>query len=83
MKFSKKFISLFFISLASACTYKYDVDNPVINDVIKSQNYEGEIEDLIVYALVTIFLFFVVGYIGNKKKKEGTIIKREIRIKKI
>ena len=42
----------------------------VINDVIKSQNYEGEIEDLIVYALVTIFLFFVVGYIGNKKNKK-------------
>ena len=41
-----------------------------INDVIKSQNYEGEIEDLIVYALVTIFLFFVVGYIGNKKNKK-------------
>ena len=41
MKFSKKFISLFFISLASACTYKYEGDNPVINDVIKSQNYEG------------------------------------------
>ena len=36
-----------------------------INDVIKSQNYEGEIEDLIVYALVTIFLFFVIGYIGT------------------
>ena len=47
-----------------------DRDNPVINDVIKSQNYEGEIEDLIVYALVTIFLFFVVGYIGNKKNKK-------------
>ena len=40
MKFSKKFISLFFISLAFACTYKYDGDNPVINDVIKSQNYD-------------------------------------------
>tara|TARA_B100000530_G_scaffold330562_1_gene274087 strand:+ start:614 stop:826 length:213 start_codon:yes stop_codon:yes gene_type:complete len=70
MKFSKKFISLFFISLASACTYKYEGDNPVINDVIKSQNYEGEIEDLIVYALLTIFLFFIIGYLGNKKKKK-------------
>ena len=48
MKFSKKFISLFLISLAFACNYKYDGDNPVINHVIKSQNYEGEIEDLIV-----------------------------------
>ena len=56
MKFSKKFISLFFISLAFACTYKYDGDNPVINDVIKSQNYEGEIEDLIVYALSLIHI---------------------------
>ena len=26
MKFSKKFISLFFISLAFACTYKYEGD---------------------------------------------------------
>ena len=67
---SNHFLSLFFISLAFACTYKYEGDNPVINDVIKSQNYEGEIEDLIVYALVTIFLFFVVGYLGNKKNKK-------------
>lgn len=70
MKFSKKFISLFLISLAFACNYNYEGDNPIINDVIKSQNYEGEIEDLIVYALVTIFLFFVIGYIGNKKNKK-------------
>ena len=33
MKFSKKFISLFLISLSFACNYKYDGDNPVINDV--------------------------------------------------
>ena len=71
MKFVKKLILLLlFISISLACNYTYEGDNPVINDVIKSQNYEGEIEDLIVYALVTIFLFFVVGYIGNKKKKK-------------
>ena len=71
MKFVKKLILLLlFISISSACNYSYEGDNSVINDVIKSQNYEGEIEDLIVYALVTIFLFFVVGYIGNKKKKK-------------
>ena len=70
MKFSKKLVSLFFMLSVFACSYKYDGDNPVINDVIKSQNYEGEIEDLIVYALVTIFLFFVVGYLGNKKNKK-------------
>ena len=70
MKFIKKLILLLFISISLACNYTYEGDNPVINDVIKSQNYQGEIEDLIVYALLTIFLFFVVGYIGNKKKKK-------------
>ena len=70
MKFIKKLILLLFIPISLACNYTYEGDNPVINDVIKSQNYEGEIGDLIVYALLTIFLFFVVGYIGNKKKKK-------------
>ena len=70
MKFVKKLILLLFISISLACNFSYEGDNPVINDVIQSQNYEGEIEDLIVYALLTIFLFFVVGYIGNKKKKK-------------
>ena len=70
MKFIKKLILLLFIPISLACNYTYEGDNTVINDVIKSQNYEGEIEDLIVYALVTIFLFFVVGYIGNKKNKK-------------
>ena len=70
MKFIKKLILLLFISISLACNYTYEGDNPVINDVIKSQNYEGEIEDLIVYALLTIFLFFIIGYLGNKKKKK-------------
>ena len=70
MKFSKKFISLFYISLASSCTYKYDGDNAIINDILESQNYQGEISDLIGYALLTIFLFFIIGYLGNKKNKE-------------
>ena len=70
MKFSKKFISLFFVLLCFACGYKYDRDNAVINDIIESQNYSGEINNLIFYALLTIFLFFVIGYLGNKKKKK-------------
>jgi len=70
MKFSKKFISLFLISLAFACSSKYDGDNVLINHILKSQNYQGEIFDLIGYALLTIFLFFVIGYLGNKKKKK-------------
>ena len=70
MKFSKKFISLFYISLASSCTYKYDGDNAIINDILESQNYQGEISDLIGYALLTIFLFFIIGYLGNKKNKK-------------
>ncbi len=68
MKFSKKFMTLFFISLAFACSYKYDGDNDIINDIIDSQNYQGEISDLVGYALLTIFLFFIIGYFGNKKK---------------
>ena len=70
MKFSKKFMSLFFISLASSCNYKYDGDNAIINDILESQKYQGEISDLIGYALLTIFLFFIIGYLGNKKKKK-------------
>ena len=70
MKFSKKFISLFYISLASSCTYKYDGDNAIINDILESQNYQGEISDLIGYALLTIFLFFIIGYLGKKKNKK-------------
>jgi len=70
MKFSKKFISLFFILPSFACSYKYDRDNVVINKVIESQNYSGEINNLIFYALLTIFLFFIIGYLGNKKKKK-------------
>ena len=65
-----KNLPLFFISLSFACSYKYDGDNVVINDIIESQNYHGEISDLIFYALLTIFLFFIIGYIGNKKKKK-------------
>ena len=70
MKFTKKFISLFFISHVFACNYKYDGDNAIINDIIESQNYKGEISDLIFYALLTISLFFIIGYIGNKKKRK-------------
>ena len=65
-----KNLPLFFISLSFACSYKYDGDNVVINDIIESQNYQGEIFDLIGYALLTIFLFFIIGYLGNKKKKK-------------
>ena len=68
MKFSKKFISLFFILIAFSCSYKYDGDNAIINDIIESQNYQGEISDLIACALLTIFLFFIIGYFGNKNR---------------
>ena len=70
MKFSKKFMSLFFILLAFACSLKYDRDNATINNILESQNYQGEISDLICYALLTIFLFFIIGFLGNKKKKK-------------
>ena len=53
-----------------ACNYKYDGDNELINNIIESQNYDGEITDLIIYALLIISLFFIIGYIGNKKKKK-------------
>ena len=68
MKSVKRLI-LLFITLIQACNYKYEGNNEVIKNIIASQNYEGEIVNLIIYALLTIFLFFVIGYIGNKKNK--------------
>ena len=70
MKYKRKIIYLVFIPIIFACNYKYDGDNEVINSIIESQNYDGEITDLIIYALVTIFLFFIVGYFGIKKKNK-------------
>ena len=70
MKYKRKIIFLVFIPIIFACNYKYDGDNEVINNIIESQNYDGEITDLIIYALVTIFLFFIVGYFGIKKKNK-------------
>ncbi len=68
MKYVKRLI-LLFVTLIQACNYKYEGNNEVIKNIITSQNYEGEIVNLIIYALLTIFLFFVIGYIGNKKNK--------------
>tara|TARA_B100001564_G_scaffold359383_1_gene380933 strand:+ start:1619 stop:1831 length:213 start_codon:yes stop_codon:yes gene_type:complete len=70
MKYKRKIIFLVFIPIIFGCNYKYDGDNEVINNIIESQNYDGEITDLIIYALVTIFLFFIVGYFGIKKKNK-------------
>ena len=68
MKYVKRLL-LLFVTLIQACNYKYEGNNEVIKNIITSQNYEGEIVNLIIYALLTIFLFFVIGYIGNKKNK--------------
>ena len=68
MKYVKRLL-LLFVTLIQACNYKYEGNNEVIKNIIASQNYEGEIANLIIYALLTIFLFFVIGYIGNKKNK--------------
>tara|TARA_Y100001954_G_C15656270_1_gene525287 strand:- start:421 stop:627 length:207 start_codon:yes stop_codon:yes gene_type:complete len=68
MKYVKRLL-LLFVTLIQACNYKYEGNNEVIKNIIASQNYEGEIVNLIIYALLTIFLFFVIGYIGNKKNK--------------
>tara|TARA_Y100000766_G_scaffold58865_1_gene48339 strand:- start:756 stop:968 length:213 start_codon:yes stop_codon:yes gene_type:complete len=70
MKYKRKIIFLVFMPIIFACNYKYDGDNEVINNIIESQNYNGEITDLIIYALTTIFLFFIVGYFGTRKNKK-------------
>ena len=66
----KKLILLILVPLVFACSFEYDGNNELINSVIESQNYRGEIKDLIVYAIITIFFFFIAGYIGNKKRKK-------------
>ncbi len=63
----KKHILIIVALIVKSC--KSNNYNSVLNDVVQSQNYPGEIESLILYALVTITFFFVIGYFGNNKKK--------------
>jgi len=60
-------ITLFFLLLFS-CDNEYVVSNILIDEVLESQNYSGEIIDLLIYGFVTICIFLGIGYIGNKKK---------------
>lgn len=65
----RNFISVIFINLIYSCDNDSITKTEIWNKVLKSQNYSGEIIDLIIYALLTIFLFCIIGYIGNKRKK--------------
>ena len=65
----RNFISVIFINLIYSCDNDSITKTEIWNKVLESQNYSGEIIDLIIYALLTIFLFCIIGYIGNKRKK--------------
>lgn len=60
------FLNTFFFF---SCKNNFDKYNKLVDQIIESQNYNGEIIDLIGYALLLICLFFVMGYVGNKRKK--------------
>jgi len=60
------FISAFFFF---SCDHNFDDYNKLVDQIIESQNYNGEIIDLIGYALLLICLFFVMGYVGNNRDK--------------
>ena len=65
----RNLIAVTFINLLCSCDNDSITKTEIWDKVLKSQNYSGEIIDLIIYALLTIFLFFIIGYIGNKTKK--------------
>ena len=61
--------AVIFINLLYCCDNDSITKTEIWDKVLKSQNYSGEIIDLIIYALITIFLFCIIGYIGNITKK--------------
>ena len=65
----RNLIAVTFINLLYSCDNDSITKTEIWDKVLKSQNYSGEIIDLIIYALLTIFLFCIIGYIVNKNKK--------------
>ena len=59
----RNLIAVIFISLLYSCDNDSITKTEIWDKVLKSQNYSGEIIDLIIYALLTIFLFCIIGYI--------------------
>jgi hypothetical protein len=64
----KRILITLFTFISFSCDYNFNNYSTLIDEIIESQNYNGEITDLIGYALLVICLFFVMGYIGNNKK---------------
>ena len=64
----KRILIILFTFFFFSCDYNFDNYSTLIDEIIESQNYNGEITDLIGYALLVICLFFVMGFVGNNKK---------------
>ena len=64
----KRILIILFTFFFFSCDYNFDNYSTLIDEIIESQNYNGEITDLIGYALIVICLFFVMGFVGNNKK---------------
>ena len=66
----KNFILILIFPILLSCGFENTDNKELINTVILSQNYDGEIISLVSYALITIFFFFIIGFIGNRKNKK-------------
>ena len=64
----KRILIILFTFFFFSCDYNFDNYSTLIDEIIESQNYNGEITDLIGYALLVICLFFLMGFVGNNKK---------------
>ena len=64
----KRILIILFIFFFFSCDHNFDNYSTLFDEIIESQNYNGEITDLIGYALLVICLFFVMGFVGNNKK---------------
>ena len=64
----KRILIILFTFFFFSCDYNFDNYSTLLDEIIESQNYNGEITDLIGYALIVICLFFVMGFVGNNKK---------------
>tara|TARA_Y100000766_G_C18795394_1_gene550330 strand:+ start:396 stop:617 length:222 start_codon:yes stop_codon:yes gene_type:complete len=67
----KRTLIILFTFLSFSCDYNFDNYSKLVDQIIESQNYNGEIIDLIGYALLLICLFFVMGYVGNNGNKKN------------
>ncbi|MAP96665.1 MAG: hypothetical protein CL428_00110 [Acidimicrobiaceae bacterium] len=67
----KRILIILFTFFFFSCNHNFDNYNKLVDQIIESQNYNGEIIDLIGYALLLICVFFVMGYVGNNGNKKN------------